>query len=228
MSSEQPTTTQTRDPRTVMTTTARVHGSNMVQTSGQGCTNQEMTCQEPEMIRENYFHSIEYPFGQQQASAATNNNNQLATSQDATRIASPTLQMAFQAVMQANHAPTNQTAQNLLQSEQTTTQENSNMVHFLSGMLQERQNQLARERTRGIETERANSFSNQAAAQRTIAEQERVIQEQNNINEQAKSVQSQQQYSIQQILFYLQQSQVHTLNYLHANMKPKSHQGKYR
>ena len=213
------------------TTTTHVH-ANMVSSSQtiQGSTNQNASCQGG-IMGENYFQ--DYSFGnglsngQQQQQQQT---IQLATSQEVARRSPPALQMAFNAVMQANQAATNQAAQNLLLNSQSESQsssasahqENSNMAHFISGMLQERQNQMVRDRTRGMENQ-----NNMVNAQRTIAEQERAIQEQNTINEQTKNVQTQQQYSIQQILFYLQQSQVHTLNFLHANMKPKSNQGKY-
>ena len=207
------------------TTTTHVH-ANMV-TSSQttpGSTNQE-SCHEDSM-GQNYFQ--DYTFGNGQTNGQQN-ATQLATSQELARRSPPALQMAYNAVMQANQAATSQAAQNLLlnnQSDSTASttsshQENTNMAHFISGMLQERQNQLARDRTREANQ---NTLAN---AQRTIAEQERSIQEQNTINEQTKNVQTQQQYSIQQILFYLQQSQVQTLNFIHANMKPKSNQGKY-
>ena len=176
------------------------------------------------MGENNYFQQMDYQFGHQPAEM-NSNSNQLETKQpsEIARRSPPALQMAFQAVMQANQAATNQTAQNLLQSDSSSGQENSNMAHFLSGMLQERQNQLARERTRETEQRTATNFV--ANTQRPFTEHERVFQEQNTINDQAKNVQTQQQYSIQQILFYLQQSQVHTLNFLHANMKSKPNQG---
>ena len=229
MTSSDQTTNQTRDPRTTQnhqantttTTTTTYTHANMV---GQGSANQETACQGQMMGENNYFQQMDYQFGHQPA-VMNSNSNQLETKQpsEIARRSPPALQMAFQAVMQANQAATNQTAQNLLQSDSSSGQENSNMAHFLSGMLQERQNQLARERTRETEQRTATNFV--ANTQRTFTEHERVFQEQNTINEQAKNVQTQQQYSIQQILFYLQQSQVHTLNFLHANMKSKPNQG---
>ena len=216
---------------TATTTTTHVH-ANMVSSSQtiQGSANQNTSCQGG-IMGENYFQ--DYSFGnglsngqQQQPQQLQQQQQtiQLAASQEVARRSPPALRMAFNAVMQANQAATNQAAQNLLLNGQTespsssasTHQENSNMAHFISGMLQERQNQMVRDRTRGMENQ-----NNMVNAQRTIVEQERAIQEQ------TKNVQTQQQYSIQQILFYLQQSQVHTLNFLHANMKPKSNQGKY-
>ena len=219
MSSETgPTQTSTASNQAnTTTTTTHVH-ANMV-TSSQGSANQE-NCQGG-MMGQSYFQ--DYSFGHGQTNGQQN-ASQLAATQDTARRSPPALQMAFNAVMQANQAATNQTAQNLLNSQSespVSQQENSNMAHFISGMLQERQNQMVRDRSRA---ENQNKMAN---AQRTIAEQERAIQEQNTINEQTKNVQTQQQYSIQQILFYLQQSQVHTLNFIHANMKPKSNQGKY-
>ena len=230
MANSDQTTNQTRDPRTTQnhqanttaTTTTTYTHANMV---GQGSANQETaSCQGQMMGENNYFQQMDYQFGHQPAGM---NSNQLEKIQsaDTARRSPPALQMAFQAVMQANQAATNQTAQNLLQSESSSDLENSNMAHFLSGMLQERQNQLARERTRETEQRTATNFV--ANTQRTFTEHERVFQEQNTINEQAKNVQTQQQYSIQQILFYLQQSQVHTLNFLHANMKSKPNQGNF-
>jgi len=214
---------------TATTTTTHVH-ANMVSSSQtiQGSTNQNASCQGG-IMGENYFQ--DYSFGNGLSNGQQQQQTiQLAASQEVARRSPPALQMAFNAVMQANQAATNQAAQNLLLNSQSESQsssasahqENSNMAHFISGMLQERQNQMVRDRTRGMENQ-----NNMVNAQRTIAEQERAIQEQNTINEQTKNVQTQQQYSIQQILFYLQQSQVHTLNFLHANMKPKSNQGKY-
>jgi len=212
------------------TTTTHVH-ANMVSSSQtiQGSANQNTSCQGA-IMGENYFQDYSFGNGQSNGQQQQQQTIQLAASQEVARRSPPALQMAFNAVMQANQAVSNQAAQNLLlnsQSESPTSsasphQENSNMAHFISGMLQERQNQMVRDRTRGTENQ-----NNMVNAQRTIAEQERAIQEQNTINEQTKNVQMQQQYSIQQILFYLQQSQVHTLNFLHANLKPKSNQGKY-
>ena len=224
-------TNQTAAPNhSAATNTTTTHAqANMVTSSQaiQGSANQETSCHGG-IMGDNYFQ--DYSFGNGQASGQQVQSTQLASSQEIARRSPPALQMAFNAVMQANQAATNQAAQNLFLNNQsessasstTSHQENTNMAHFISGMLQERQNQLVRDRTRGIDNQ--NSIAN---AQRTIAEQERVIQEQNTINEQTKNVQTQQQYSIQQILFYLQQSQVHTLNFLHANMKQKSNQGKY-
>ena len=194
------------------TTTTHVH-ANMITSSQttQGSTNQE-TCH-GNLMGQNYFQ--DYTFGNGQTNGQQN-STQLAASQELARrspsASPPALQMAYNAVMQANQAE---------RSQASSHQDRTNMAHFISGMLQERQNQLARDQSRDANQ---NTLEN---AQRTIAEQDRAIQEQNTINEQTKNVQTQQQYSIQQILFYLQQSQVQTLNFLHANMKPKSDQGKY-
>ena len=226
-SPHQATNTATTPNQAANTTTTHVH-ANMVSSSQtiQGSANQNSSCQGG-IIGENYFQ--DYSFGNGLSNGQQQQTTQLAASQEIARRSPPALHMAFNAVMQANQAATNQAAQNLLLNSQSESpsssasphHENSNMAHFISGMLQERQNQMVRDRTRGMENQ-----NNMVNAQRTIAEQERAIQEQNTINEQTKNVQTQQQYSIQQILFYLQQSQVHTLNFLHANMKPKSNQGK--